>query len=123
MYVGPENKGFGFLLSLYKNKTKSTEAVPFGADGMQGTTLVADECVGLGKYVYEIEYQKYTILFMFEYVFKTILILDYSNHQFMDLRTLPTIRLLQFVFAIPHIQMISYLKQSGYPVPSIHRMF
>lgn len=49
MYIGPDNKGYKFLEGLYKNDTNKTEEIAFSIEGVQGTVLLADECVSNGK--------------------------------------------------------------------------
>lgn len=51
MYVGPANKGYKLIDGLYKNKTEKDFEVAISIDGVQGTVLIADECVAVGKYV------------------------------------------------------------------------
>lgn len=49
LYVSPSNKGYKFVKGLYDNKTKLDTDVPILIDGVQGTILVADECIKPGK--------------------------------------------------------------------------
>lgn len=47
MYVGPENKGYSQLTAMYKNKDYNETNVSI--DGVQGTVLITDENVSIGK--------------------------------------------------------------------------
>ena len=42
------NSGFGFIKGLYENKIGATVEVDVSIDGMQGTVLLAEDCVTPG---------------------------------------------------------------------------
>lgn len=42
------NSGFGFIKGLYENKIGVTVEVNVSIDGMQGTVLLAEDCVPPG---------------------------------------------------------------------------
>ncbi|XP_031786380.1 5'-3' exoribonuclease 2 homolog [Nasonia vitripennis] len=48
LYVGPDNSGFTFLKGLYENKIGYDQEVEICIDGMRGTVLLAEDCVGEG---------------------------------------------------------------------------
>lgn len=43
-----KNSGFDFIKGLYENQIGSTEEVNVSIDGMQGTVLLAEDCVSPG---------------------------------------------------------------------------
>lgn len=49
LYVGPNNQGFKLLKEIYNNKTDASTEVPLLVEGVQGTVLLADECVPIGE--------------------------------------------------------------------------
>jgi len=46
--VTVNNSGFGFIKGLYENKIGATVEVDVSIDGMQGTVLLAEDCVTPG---------------------------------------------------------------------------
>lgn len=49
LYVGPGNKGYKLLRETYKNEIDPSTEVPILVDGVQGTILIAEECVPVGS--------------------------------------------------------------------------
>lgn len=48
LYIGPGNKGFSQLTSLYKKKTDTLEETTILIDGVQGFVLISQENVEQG---------------------------------------------------------------------------
>lgn len=51
LYVGPENHGYAQLSGLYKKKLDPKKETSICIDGVQGTVLITDENLPIGKYV------------------------------------------------------------------------
>jgi hypothetical protein len=48
LYVTVKNSGYDFIKGLYENKIDTTAEVNVSIDGMQGTVLLAEDCVTVG---------------------------------------------------------------------------
>lgn len=48
LYIGLENKCYDFITGLYKNKVDPNAETDISADGMRGTVLLAEDCIGEG---------------------------------------------------------------------------
>jgi 5'-3' exoribonuclease 2 len=48
MYVTLKNSGYDFIKGLYENKIDFNDEVNVSIDGMQGTVLLAEDCVTPG---------------------------------------------------------------------------
>jgi len=48
LYVTVNNSGYDFIKGLYENKVGVTVEVNVSMDGMQGTVLLAEDCVPPG---------------------------------------------------------------------------
>lgn len=48
MYVTLRNSGYDFIKGLYENKVGASVEVNVSIDGMQGTVLLAEDCVTPG---------------------------------------------------------------------------
>lgn len=48
LYIGPHHSAYDFIKSLYKDKSNFDNETPIGIDGIKGTVLLAEDCVGDG---------------------------------------------------------------------------
>lgn len=48
LYVGLGNSGYNFMKGLYTNHVRSDAETSICIDGMRGTVLLTDDCVGDG---------------------------------------------------------------------------
>jgi 5'-3' exoribonuclease 2 len=48
LYVTVKNSGYNFIKGLYENKIGFNDEVSVSIDGMQGTVLLAEDCVAPG---------------------------------------------------------------------------
>lgn len=49
LYIGPGNRGYGQMTGMYKKKLDAKKETSISIDGVQGTVLISDENVQVGK--------------------------------------------------------------------------
>lgn len=56
LYLGPANRGYKQLTALYKKKNDAKKEIPIeNMDGIQGTVLINDDNIQIGKYVLQLD--------------------------------------------------------------------
>lgn len=61
LYVGPANQGYAQMTALYKKAIDAKTETPISIDGVQGTVLISDENVQIGKYVWNMYKLMHTV--------------------------------------------------------------